>query len=434
MLGALVLAPAIPGAGADPILDFNTANGTQAGGKSYRASIAPLVDVGEKLRNIDIPNLFTVQSPRPDYWRVTALDEYSAEGGGQWTLNAAGEGKVKVGLPSTVPTNAVRQVYTISRLGERWLPAAYRPVSITLSDTLVVVSSWTLVTSESSVEGLTYTVGSVIGATADQITDAQQAATAAAMPKALEHYTELPADFPADITALAEQIVTKAGATTPFAKAKALRDFFRDPSFKYDTSIDLGDDANAIETFLRQRRGFCVQFASAYSVMARCGRAPDPARGGLHAGHEGRRPLHRRLPRRSRVAGGVAGRAGLDPPLRPHARHQHRARRRWQRDTGRAAGHPDRDPRNDAGHAAATRHHSLRYRSIDGHGCPERHRRHQPERSRDRHLDRAGDRSPDTAVGVDDRRVRQLRVDAGRARRGRHRAHRGRVRRDRHRC
>ena len=71
-----MLAPAIPGAGADPILDFNTANGTQAGGKSYRASIAPLVDVGDKLRNIDIPDLFTVQSPRPDYWRVTALDEY----------------------------------------------------------------------------------------------------------------------------------------------------------------------------------------------------------------------------------------------------------------------------------------------------------------------------------------------------------------------
>jgi transglutaminase-like putative cysteine protease len=267
VLGALVIAPAIPGAGADPILDFNTANGTQAGGKSYRASIAPLVDVGQKLRNIDIPDLFTVQSPQRDYWRVTALDEYSAEGGGQWTLNAAGDGKVQVGLPSTVPANAVRQVYTISRLGERWLPAAYRPVSITLSDTLVVVSSWTLVTSEPSVEGLTYTVGSIIGPTADQITPAQQAATAAAVPSTIKQYEALPADFPTEITTLAQQIV--AGATTPYAKAKALRDFFRDPSFVYDTSVDLGDDANAIETFLRQRRGFCVQFASAYSVMAR---------------------------------------------------------------------------------------------------------------------------------------------------------------------
>ena len=260
---------AIPGAGAEPILDFNTANGTQAGGKSYRASIAPLVDVGDKLRNIDIPDLFTVESPRSDYWRVTALDEYSAEGGGQWTLNAAGEGKVKVGLPSAVPANAVKQVFTINRLGERWLPAAYRPVSITLSDTLVVVSSWTLVTSEESVEGLAYTVGSDIGPTATQITAADQAATAGAVPKALAPYTVLPPDFPTDISALVQQIVTKAGATTPFAKAKALRDYFRDGSFVYDTSVDLGDDADAIETFLRQRRGFCVQFASVYAVMAR---------------------------------------------------------------------------------------------------------------------------------------------------------------------
>ncbi len=269
VLGALVLAPAIPGAGAEPILDFNTANGTQAGGMSYRASIAPLVDVGDKLRNIDIPDLFTVESPRSDYWRVTALDEYSAEGGGQWTLNAAGEGKVKVGLPTAVPANAVKQVFTINRLGERWLPAAYRPVSITLSDTLVVVSSWTLVTSEESVEGLAYTVGSDIGPTATQITAADQAATAGAVPKALAPYTALPPDFPSDISALAQQIVANAGATTPFAKAKALRDYFRDGSFVYDTSVDLGDDADAIETFLRQRRGFCVQFASAYSVMAR---------------------------------------------------------------------------------------------------------------------------------------------------------------------
>ena len=83
VVAAIVLAPAVPGAGADPILDYNNASSSRAGGRSYRASIAPLVDVGDKLRNIDIPDLFTVESARSDYWRVTALDEYSAEGGGQ---------------------------------------------------------------------------------------------------------------------------------------------------------------------------------------------------------------------------------------------------------------------------------------------------------------------------------------------------------------
>ena len=298
VVAAIVLAPAVPGAGADPILDYNNAGGTRAGSNSYRASIAPLVDVGDKLRNIDIPDLFTVESARADYWRVTALDEYSADGGGQWTLNAAGEGKVKVGLPSAVPADAVKQVFTINRLGERWLPAAYRPVSITLDDTLVVVSSWTLVTSESSVEGLAYTVGSDIGPTAAQITAADQAATAGAVPKALAPYTALPPDFPSDITALAQEIVVKAGATTPFAKARALRDYFRNGSFVYDSNVDLGDDADAIATFLRQRRGFCVQFASAYAVMARSLGLPYAPGGRLHPRHEERRRLHRRITRR----------------------------------------------------------------------------------------------------------------------------------------
>ena len=430
VLGALVLAPAIPGAGADPILDFDTANGTQAGGKSYRASIAPLVDVGDKLRNIDIPDLFTVQSPRPDYWRVTALDEYSAEGGGQWTLNAAGEGKVKVGLPSTVPTNAVRQVYTINRLGERWLPAAYRPVSITLSDTLVVVSSWTLVTSEASVEGLTYTVGSVIGATADQVTDAQQAATAVAVPRALEQYTALPPGFPSDITTLAAQIVSKAGAVTPFAKAKALRDYFRDGSFTYDTSIDLGDDANAIETFLRQRRGFCVQFASAYAVMARAvglptrlavGYTPGTKNGDVytvsshdaHAWPEvwlaglGWTHLFDPTPATGNALG--AGGSGLpaEIPVTPIANtgSQPQATIPPQPTTPPGSGAPS------------------------GTGHEQRHRRHDSG-GRGRWHDGTVDCSADPALGVDDCRVRQLRVDARRARHRRHPAHRRRVRRD----
>lgn len=266
---ALVLAPAIPGAGADPILDFDTADGTRAGGQSYEASIAPLVDVGEKLNAIEVPDLFSVRSERGDYWRITALDEYSGTGGGQWTLQAEGSGKVEVGLSGDVPADAVRQVFDIRQLGERWLPAAYQPVSISLDDTLVVVSSSTLVTGETTVRGLHYTVESVLGPTDAQLSDAQKAATAGAVPRELRQYQALPPDFSVRITTLAQEVVNAAGATTPYTKAKALRDYFRGSDFVYDTDVDLGDSANAIEQFLEEKRGFCVQFASAYSVMAR---------------------------------------------------------------------------------------------------------------------------------------------------------------------
>ena len=78
----------------------------------------------------------------------------------------------------------------------------------------------------------------------------------------------LPDSLPKSVDDLAHRIVADATATTPYAQAAALRDFFW-ANFTYDIGVDLGDDTNAISSFLNTRRGFCVQFASTYAVMAR---------------------------------------------------------------------------------------------------------------------------------------------------------------------
>jgi transglutaminase-like putative cysteine protease len=269
LVAALVLAPALPGADADAILHVQPGDeGT--GGHTYQAGIAPLVDVGAKLQNANVPDLFTVKADQPDYWRVTALDQYSPANGGEWTLDASGPGAVQSGLDAKVPPGALHQVYDIGpKLGERWMPAAYQAVRVSTPDILVVTSSATLVTDDSSVSGLTYTVDSVPGPRDDQVTAAQEAATDAPLPRSMRKYTDLPATFPQDIRNLAQTIVTRAGATTPYQKAAALRDYFRGPQFTYDTHVDYSDSAQAIEQFLQVKRGFCVQFASAYAVMAR---------------------------------------------------------------------------------------------------------------------------------------------------------------------
>ena len=36
-----------------------------------------------------------MQSPRADYWRIAALDSYSGDGGGSWTLSAEGDDSVR---------------------------------------------------------------------------------------------------------------------------------------------------------------------------------------------------------------------------------------------------------------------------------------------------------------------------------------------------
>ena len=94
---ALVLAPALPGAGGDPVVDFANPGRNGSGGRSYRPSLAPFLDINDKLNRPDDAELFTVQSRLPDYWRIAALDTYSETDGGQWTLSASGDGKVSVG-------------------------------------------------------------------------------------------------------------------------------------------------------------------------------------------------------------------------------------------------------------------------------------------------------------------------------------------------
>ncbi|HEX9506713.1 MAG TPA: transglutaminaseTgpA domain-containing protein, partial [Acidimicrobiia bacterium] len=275
LVAGLLVAPQLPGAGADPLLDFVSTARSGAGGRSYRTNVAPFVDIGAKLQHVGDVELFTVAADTPDYWRIAALDDYTNDSGGQWTLRADGHASVTVGLPptgrsSTGPPGTVRQDFRITQLGERWLPAAYRAVAISLPDTLVVDASTTLVTQDATVRGLHYRVESTLPPlAAASVTPEQQGATAVAVPKRLRRYLRLPADLPPAIADTAQHVIDQNVATTPFAKAAALRDFFRSTAFTYDTRVPPFDDGNAIVQFLQNKRGFCVQFASAYAVMAR---------------------------------------------------------------------------------------------------------------------------------------------------------------------
>jgi transglutaminase-like putative cysteine protease len=266
---ALVVAPLLPGSGSDPLLDVAGTARDRAGGHSYKPSLAPFVDIGRKLDSVEDTELFSVKSDVPDYWRIAALDQYSSDDGGQWTLSAEGDGSVSVGLPDEAPAGSLVQDFAIGPLSERWLPAAYEPVGIDLADTLVVRSSGTIVADADEVSHLDYRVASKLPPLAGTpFSAAQIAATSQPVPSELRRYTSLPQTADIDqIRAIARDVT--ANATTPYGQAAALRDFFRDGQFVYDTSVGSVDDGSAILQFLENKRGFCVQFASAYAVMAR---------------------------------------------------------------------------------------------------------------------------------------------------------------------
>lgn len=77
-----------------------------------------------------------------------------------------------------------------------------------------------------------------------------------------------PTAHAADIAALAREITE--GATTPYEQAMALQTYLRSAvNFTYDTRIDPAQSSDAVWDFLQSRKGYCVQFATAMTVMAR---------------------------------------------------------------------------------------------------------------------------------------------------------------------
>ncbi len=250
-----------------PLIDVEWFNPFPEGGNpsSYRTDRAPLLNVGDELRQPEIAVMFRVRADEPQYWRTVALDKYSSLAGGQWSLDASGDA-VSDSLDEAVPDDALFQEYDVTpAMPERWVPAAFRAVEVEGANLgLVVPSSSTLVTDDDTIGGARYRVRSAIPPSAEQI---NRAAAAAPVPDDVARYTELPADIPPVITETAQAIA--GDLPDPVAKAEALRDFFRDGSFVYDPDVDLGDDEAAIEIFMNERRGFCVQFATAYALMAR---------------------------------------------------------------------------------------------------------------------------------------------------------------------
>jgi transglutaminase-like putative cysteine protease len=272
VVGALVVGPALPGANADPLIDVR---GVGPRDRSYSVE-PPLARIGEDFVGRGRVEVFTVRSPSEDYWRVAALDRYESTNGGQWTLAAQGNDEVQDGLHAPVDSTMLRQEFHITGLADRWLPAAYEPVQVEGGDDpLVVKASSTLVSNRSDVSDLTYTVGSRQPPTT--LTTAQVDGTSAPVPAEMRGYTRLPSDFPADVRDKALAIT--AGASTPYDRARALEQFFLDPAqgFHYSLDVDLGPDAqsqNAISQFLQSRTGFCVQFASSFTAMARAAGLP----------------------------------------------------------------------------------------------------------------------------------------------------------------
>jgi transglutaminase-like putative cysteine protease len=261
---AVVVGPQLPGAYAKGVLGVGDGPGRKNG---TRITLSPLVDIQGKLLSQSPVELVTVATTdEPTYWRITSLDRFD---GSIWSslsnYRPAGTRLPGVG-PDASRGRTTRSVqhFEIAALDSIWLPAAYRPVGLSPSGKVRFdPDSGSLATDKATSDGLKYTVESAV----PELTAADlNAVTGAPPPDIAGRYLDLHPNVSRGARETAQRVA--GNETSPYRRAKALQDWFR-TNFKYNLNVQKGHDGNAIDRFLRDREGYCEQFAGTYAAMAR---------------------------------------------------------------------------------------------------------------------------------------------------------------------
>jgi transglutaminase-like putative cysteine protease len=240
-------------------------------------SLSQTVDLRNSLStSTAVPLLsYTTSSanPRGDYLRMSVLDSFD---GTSWTIGAEPVSDVATfaappifGLtdPGIAKPAVTTSVTVVGNFTFNTVPTPYAPRSVSGlpnllydPDTLVINTGQTVGESR---QGQKYTVSSV------DVTPTYAQATAAPPVvdnAGLAQFLQLPSDLPAEVRSIAQQVT--AGASTPFLKALALQNYFL-TNFNYSLSVPAGDGNSAILAFLKNKVGFCQQFAGTMAAMAR---------------------------------------------------------------------------------------------------------------------------------------------------------------------
>ncbi len=252
---ASLVAPHLPGATSVGIIHPQDSSENDA-----VAAVSPMVDIRGRLTGNNNRIMFRVKANRPYYWHLTSLPDFD---GKVWQSNesfVSTNGKLR-----TKPRGqTLKQTVTIVQMGEGWVPAAFEAVAISGKESFVYnpeTATVRLAGDTNLVAGLTYTVSSVTGSYT-----AKQLGSASARRPPDERYVSLPDSFPEDLRATAESVVE--GTNSPYARVRALQDWFRD-NFVYDLDVRYSGGTKGMKEFITARRGFCEQFASTFAAFAR---------------------------------------------------------------------------------------------------------------------------------------------------------------------
>ncbi|WGW13301.1 DUF3488 and transglutaminase-like domain-containing protein [Saxibacter everestensis] len=270
---ALVLAAAIPGllpattnAPLDPRRLGNNGSGTNV------TVINPFLDLRDNLASNDNRDVLSYRSSEesPGPIRIVTADRFDGEVWEPSTVSIDRQAVAEDGLPTPPGLNtsieaSQESVYIrIRNLDQDHLPAPYPAVRTENTGRSWVYDRDTLNILGDGVKTsfLRYSVDYLaVKPTPDDLLAAGYQSSA------LSEYTELPRDLPKVVTDTARDIV--GDETNAYAQAVALQRYFRGPDFTYTTDAPPDGGNGALADFLETKAGYCVQFSSAMTVMAR---------------------------------------------------------------------------------------------------------------------------------------------------------------------
>ncbi|WP_375487127.1 transglutaminaseTgpA domain-containing protein [uncultured Jatrophihabitans sp.] len=278
-----VLAPLlVPGQSRNLIANaFHGSNGNGVGGfgGSGGGSISPFAALKGQLDRPSPVSMARVHisggaPTQPFYLRVNVLERYTGDG---WQVADHGDQvSVDANRFDTVPQdggaeNSVSMQAQISITGLRGnAPVFTQPVSINGLTGGTWAPKDQILLGDKVTKGQTYVENFEQSApTANQLTAATGTPGAE-----LADDLQLPGNFPSYAHQLVEKL-TK-GLSSPYQQARAIHDYFTNPAngFVYNLKTKPGDSGSALVDFLRNKQGYCQQYAAAMAVMLRDAKVP----------------------------------------------------------------------------------------------------------------------------------------------------------------
>jgi Transglutaminase-like superfamily/TgpA N-terminal domain len=217
-------------------------------------------------------DLFKVQTPDPQYWRLYALDLFD---GTTWSSSdPLAEQGVVLASPASLKTALLppsaepfqQQFHILRDIEDPWLPMAHPAelVTVPFGEIRYNAGLSSVVLGDGLDEGLRYSVISrMVVPTPEELDLVTFDA-----PEVYDNWTVVPPSVDDRVRTLALQWTED--ADTPYQKILALQDRFRSGRFAYSLDVEPVADSDALLNFLTEsRRGFCEHFATAMAIMTR---------------------------------------------------------------------------------------------------------------------------------------------------------------------